>query len=45
MTHVNKMPYNKIGEKLRAFHMLVVQNTIPCFNQHEHDISDNYPLQ
>ncbi len=27
------MPYDKIGERLPAFHILVVQITIPCINQ------------
>ncbi len=29
------MHYDKIDEKLPAFHILVVQITIPCINQHE----------
>ncbi len=35
MTHVHKMPYDWIDEKLPAFHILVVQITIPCINQHK----------
>ncbi len=35
MTHLHKMPYDKIDEKLPAFHILVVQITIPCINQDE----------
>ncbi len=35
MTYVHKMAYDKIDEKLPAFHILVVQITIPCIYLHE----------
>ncbi len=42
MTLVQKMPSDLIDEKLPAFHILVVQITIPCINQHEMDVGHNY---